>query len=65
MKVISEEKLPELPGTEAFATDLEYHNVDEWDCYEDALNNPIFNNETYWDYVSQSNRDITKDFQSV
>lgn len=31
MKVISEEKLPELPGTEAFATDSEYSNVDERD----------------------------------
>lgn len=65
MKVISEERLAELLRAEAYATALEYQNVDEWDCYEDALNNPIFNNETYWDYVSQSDRDITRDFQSV
>lgn len=65
MKVISEEKLPELPGTEAFATDSEHSNVDEWDYYEDALSEPIFNNETYWEYVSQCDRDITRDFQSV
>ena len=31
MKPISEEKLPELPGIEAFATDLEYSNVNERD----------------------------------
>lgn len=42
MKVISEEKLPELPGTEAFATDSEYSNVDERDHFEDALNGREF-----------------------
>lgn len=65
MKVISEERLAELLRTEAYATALEYQNVDEWDYYEDALNNPIFNNETYFEYISQSDRDITRDFQSV
>lgn len=65
MKLISEERLAELLRAEAYATALEYHNVDEWDYYENALREPLFNNETYWDYVSQSDRDITKDFQSV
>lgn len=65
MKLISEERLAELLRAEAYATALEYHNVDEWDDYEDALSEPIFNNETYWEYVSQSDRDITRDFQSV
>lgn len=65
MKLISEERLAELLRTEAYATALEYHNVDEWDYYEDALSEPIFNNETYLEYISQSDRDITRDFQSV
>ena len=65
MKLISEERLAELLRAEAYATALEYHNVDEWDYYEDALSEPIFNNETYWEYTSQNNRDITRNFQSV
>ena len=65
MKLIPEERLAELLRAEAYATALEYHNVDEWDYYEDALSEPIFNNETYFEYTSQSDRDITRDFQSV
>lgn len=65
MKLISEERLAELLRAEAYATALEYHNVDEWDYYENALREPLFNNETYWEYISQSDGDITRDFQSV
>lgn len=65
MKLVSEERLAELLRAEAYATALEYQNVDEWVYYGYALNNPIFNNETYWEYTSQSDRDITRDFQSV
>lgn len=56
MKVISEEKLPYLPGTEAFATDSEYSNVDERDHFEDALNELISNKESYLEHISQIDR---------
>lgn len=65
MKLISEERLAELLRAEAYATALKYHYVDKWDYFADSLSDPIFNNETYWEYTSQSDRDITKDFQSV
>lgn len=65
MKLISEERLAELLRAEAYATALEYYNVDEWKYFEVALDEPIFNNETYWEYTSQSDEDITRDFQSV
>jgi hypothetical protein len=65
MKFISEERLAELLRAEAYATALKYHNVDKWDYFTDSLSDPIFNNETYWEYTSQSDRDITRDFQSV
>lgn len=56
MKPISEEKLPELPGIEAFATDLEYSNVNERDYFEDALNELISNKESYLEHISQIDR---------
>ena len=65
MKLISEERLAELLRDKAYATALAHYNVDEWDYFKDALNEPIFNNETYWEYISQSDEDITRDFQSV
>lgn len=60
MKLISEEKLSELSGTEAFATDSEYSNVDERDHFEEALNELISNKESYLEHISQIDRYIAK-----
>lgn len=65
MKVISEEKLANLLRDKAFATALACHYIDEWESFEEALNDPLFNKKTYYEYISQSDEDITKDFQSV
>lgn len=65
MKLISEEKLANLLRYKAFATALACHFIDEWESFEEALNDPLFNKKTYYEYISQSDEDITKDFQSV
>lgn len=64
MKLISEERLAELLRIEAYSLALERHTPDKQD-YDDILNEPIFNDKTYWEYTSQSDEDITRDFQSV
>lgn len=60
MKLISEERLAELLRAEAYATDLEYSNVDERDYFEDALNELISNKESYLEHISQIDRYIAK-----
>lgn len=64
MKLIDEERLKELLVAEAFAEVLERNGVDEWDYYEDALRDD-YNGMSYWEFVSQSAKDITKDFNTV
>ena len=64
MKLIDEERLKELLVAEAFAEVLERNGVDEWDYYEDALRDD-YNGMSYWEFVSQSAKDITKDFKTV
>lgn len=60
MKLISEERLAELLRAEAYATALEYSNVDERDYFEDALNESISNKESYLEHISQFDRYMTK-----
>ncbi len=64
MKLINEERLKELLIAEAFAEVLERNGVENWDGYEDALNDD-YEGMSYWEYVSQSSNDISKDFQTV
>lgn len=64
MKLIDEERLKELLIAEAFAEVLERNGVENWDYYEDALSDN-YNGMSYWEYVSQSAKDITKDFKTI
>lgn len=64
MKLIDEDRLKELLIAEDFAEVLERNGVDEWDYYEDALRDD-YNGMSYWEYVSQSAKDITKDFKTI
>ena len=64
MKLIDEERLKELLVAEAFAEILERNGVDEWDYYEEALRDD-YNGMSYFEFISQSSKDITKDFKTV
>lgn len=64
MKLIDEERLKELLVAEAFAKVLERNGIDNWTGYEDALRDD-YNGMSYWEFVSQSIKDITKDFKTV
>ncbi len=64
MKLIDEERLKELLVAEAFAEVLERNGVDNWIGYEDALHDD-YEGMSYWEYVSQSAKDITKDFKTI
>lgn len=64
MKLIDEERLKELLVAEAFAEVLERNGVDKWDYYEDALRDD-YNGMSYWEFISQSAKDITKDFNTI
>lgn len=65
MKLIDEERLADLLKAEACLEILERNNVDEWDSYEDALRDEVKDGMSYWDYVSQSISEITKDFYTI
>lgn len=65
MKLIDEERLADLLKAEACLEILERNNVDEWDSYEDALRDGVKDGMSYWDYVSQSISEITKDFYTI
>ena len=64
MKLIDEERLKELLVAEAFSEVLERNGGDEWDYYEEALRDD-YNGMPYWEFISQSSKDITKDFKTV
>lgn len=64
MKLIDEERLKELLVAEAFAEVLERNGVDNWIGYDDALQDD-YEGMSYWEYVSQSAKDITKDFKTI
>lgn len=64
MKLINEERLSELLKAEAYATVLKRNGVDNWDNYEEALRG-TYEGMPYWEYVSQSIKDITKDFKTI
>ena len=64
MKLIDEDRLKELLIAEAFAELLERNGVDEGDYYEEALRDD-YNGMPYFEFVSQSSKDITKDFETV
>lgn len=65
MKIIDEERLADLLRAEALLEALENYNVDEWDSYEDALQDEVKNGMSYWEYASQSASEITKDFETI
>lgn len=65
MKLIDEERLADLLKAEACLEILERNNVDEWNSYEDALRDGVKDGMSYWDYVSQSISEITKDFYTI
>lgn len=65
MKLIDEERLADLLKAEACLEILFRNNVDEWDSYEDALRDEVKDGMSYWDYVSQSISEITKDFYTI
>lgn len=64
MKIIEEQRLKELLVAEAYAEVLVRNGVEDWSGYEEALRDE-YDGISYWEYISQSAKDITRDFTSV
>lgn len=64
MKLITKERLKKLLIAEAFAEALERNGVEDWEGYEEALNDDC-TGMSFEEFASQSINDITKDFETT